>query len=182
MKLYKTEKKWLDIGCGNIVHEWCIWIDHDKNSKADIICNIEEWIPFEDNTFEYIYCHNIVEHVKDVFSLFEEIKRVSKDKASLEIIVPHYSSRYARWDLTHIRPFSYDSFSMYWWLKNFKIKKRRLIYIDAKNKYIKYILKTLFFIPTLTALFMPRIFERFFCYLFGGIDYLLVTFTITKKE
>jgi len=181
MKKYKTSKKWLDIGCWNIIHDWCIWIDHSEESKADIVCNIENWLPFEDNTFEKIYCHNIVEHVKDVFFLFKEIKRVAKNWAELEIIVPHYSSRYAWWDLTHVRPFSYDSFSMYWRLKWFKVTTRKLIYIDAHNKNIKYLLQTVFFIPHFMALYLPRLFERFFCYIFWWIDYLLVRFIINKK-
>lgn len=181
MKIYKTNKKWLDIGCGNLIHVWCIWIDVDEHSKADIVWDIEKWLPFEDNTFEIVYCHNIMEHVKDVFSLFEEIKRVSKPWAILEIIVPHYSSRYAWGDLTHIRPFSYDSFSMYWRLKWFEIQKRKLIYIDAQNHLFKIILRIIFFIPTVMALCVPRIFERFFCYLFWGIDYIFVKFIINKS-
>jgi len=174
-------KHWLDIGCGNLVHEGCVGVDIDPASKADVICDIEKWLPFQDNMFENIYCHNIVEHSKNIFPLFEEIHRVWKKWAIVEIIVPHYSSRYARWDLTHIRPFSYDSFTCYGGqIPGFKIVSVKLMYIGANNAILKYLLRIIFFVPYLLAFYMPRFFERFLCYLFGGIDYMKIMMKVTK--
>lgn len=179
-KYIQTDKKWLDIGCGNLLHSGCIWIDISWNSKAEVIHNVEEWIPFENNKFDTIYCENIIEHIKDLDAFFNELLRVSKNGTIIIAKFPHYSSRYAWWDLTHIRPFSYDSFTMYWWKKWFDVIKRKLIYIDASSIGLSITLKAILFIPVLFSYFLPKIFERFFAYLFWGIDYIYMEFRVKK--
>ena len=181
MERIKTHLEWLDIGCGNLLHEWCIWIDLDPHSQASVICNIDEWIPFDDNSFSFVFAHNIIEHSKNLVFVMEEVARVCKNDALVEIIVPHYSSRYAWWDLTHIRPFSYSSFDGYdGKSKNLKLIDKQFQFISANNKTLAIILQAFLVIPVVLSRLFPRFFERFLCYSFWWIDYIKFTFQVVK--
>lgn len=81
----------LDIGCGRNKHEGCIGIDHFAYEGVDVISNLNDlpW-PFDDNTFDEVYAHSILEHLDNFIRTMEEIHRVSKPGALVHIIVPYY--------------------------------------------------------------------------------------------
>lgn len=104
----------LDIGCGKNKANGAIGIDFNPDSQADIIhnLNIFPW-PLEDNTFDVILCHNILEHIDDVPKTMEEIWRIGKNESIVEIISPFPSSRWLYTDPTHKRAFASKSFDFF---------------------------------------------------------------------
>jgi SAM-dependent methyltransferase len=84
--------------------------------------------PFEDNTFSFISCMDLIEHLntESLLRLMTEIKRVLKPDGYLYIKAPNPRSLYLNFwdDPTHLRPFTATAlkrlFGMYK-LKVFKI-------------------------------------------------------------
>ena len=99
--------KVLDIGCSKNKIKGAIGLDRDKDSSADIICDLEGQLPLKHGIFEAVYCKHLLEHLENPDNLIKEIYRISKDRARLIIEVPHFSSHIAYSDLTHKRYFSF---------------------------------------------------------------------------
>lgn len=91
----------LDIGCGNNKHEGCIGLDIVKLNSVDIIADISKGLPFRDNTFEEIFCHDLLEHFESPIDILEEIWRVARPDAKVSIRVPYCQSYGAFRDPTH---------------------------------------------------------------------------------
>jgi SAM-dependent methyltransferase len=104
----------LDIGCGTAKTPGAIGIDSNPQTQADIIQNLDiyPW-PLADNSFDRIVCSHIVEHVADFVRFVQEVHRVAKPGALIEIVTPHFSSRYAYTDPTHRRYLSLFSFDYF---------------------------------------------------------------------
>jgi SAM-dependent methyltransferase len=107
------EIKKLNLGCGNDIREGWINLDNIKLPGVDIVCDIEkEALPFADGTLDEIYAEGILEHV-DLVPVLKELHRVLKPGGSLEIKVPHFTSRYNFIDPTHKRMFSFQTFEFF---------------------------------------------------------------------
>lgn len=87
----------INIGSGSDFREDYINVDitdwdhyNKKSQNVDVIANIKDKLPFEDNFADYILCQEIFEHVNrfDALELLKEIKRVLKPKGQLELTVP----------------------------------------------------------------------------------------------
>ena len=154
MKKIKYTK--LNIGCGKDIRKGFVNLDILKLPGVDVVWNLNKtpW-PFKDNSFDYVTAVSTLEHVKDLIKTMEEIHRICKDKAIVDIRVPHFSSLGAYIDPTHKIFFSYYTFDYfkecfdYNFYSNarFKIVKRKILY----NKYF-------FFFEWLANLF-PRFHE-----------------------
>ncbi len=77
-----------------------------------MVLNIEEGLPFEDNSVDYIYSEHCLEHVcpckwKYVLS---EIARVAADGCILELKLP-FDNIATRGNFDHFRTFNWNSFS-----------------------------------------------------------------------
>jgi len=99
--------KILDLGCGKDKPKGRIGLDWDKDSAADIICDLNHTLPLKSDIFEFVYCKHLLEHLDNPLNSLNEIMRVSKKGSRLIIEVPHFSSHVAYSDLTHKRYFSY---------------------------------------------------------------------------
>jgi len=127
----------LNIGCGRDIKPGFVNIDIVKLPGVDKVVNLDKYPwPFKDNTFDYVYCASVLEHVEDVIKFLEEVSRISKNGAILDIKVPHFSSMGAYKDPTHKHFFTYYSFDYftekddYNFYSNirFNILKRKIIY------------------------------------------------------
>lgn len=105
--------KKLHIGCGYDKKEGFVNIDISKKVNPDMVVNIERGLPFEDNTFEYIYSKNALEEIKPQNWEFvlKEINRVAKPGCILELVLS-FDNLYERIRINHYRTFSWDSFYM----------------------------------------------------------------------
>jgi len=106
--------KTLDVGCGNNKTPGAIGIDSNPGTQADIFhdLNVFPW-PLEDNTFDRVICSHIVEHVQDLVRFMEEVHRLGKPGARVEIVTPHFSSRFSFTDPTHVRHLGLRSFDYF---------------------------------------------------------------------
>ena len=110
----------LNIGCGLDYKEsddksnW-INVDSNRNIKADIYLDLNESLPFSDCSVDYVLMDNVLEHINpgEYFSFLEEIHRICKPGAVIEIYVPHYSGMYALKHPTHYKYFGVGSFDIF---------------------------------------------------------------------
>jgi len=103
----------VDIGCG--FHPKAGYVGLDKrNCGQTYQCDIEvENLPFRDNSVDAIYCYYVLEHIHNLVHVMDEMWRVLKPGAILEVAVPHFLCRNAWIDPTHIRCFSEWSMDYY---------------------------------------------------------------------
>ena len=101
----------IDIGCKNKTKDGCLGIDIIDFGQ-DIVWNINNGIPFPDNSVEYIYMSHFLEHIEDryIASLFTDIYRVSIDGTIIDIKIPHreniesyYLGQVSWWDEARIK-------------------------------------------------------------------------------
>lgn len=97
----------LDVGCSKNKIKGAIGLDINKESDADIICDLDKTLPIKESSIDRVYCKHLLEHLKDPESVVREIYRISRDGAMVTFEVPHFSSHIAYSDLTHKRYFSY---------------------------------------------------------------------------
>ena len=96
----------LNVGCGNDIREGWINLDIIKKEGIDIVHDLNKVpLPFEDDTFNYILCRNVLEHVNYV-ALMNDLHRILKQGGLLRIRVPHFTSKSNYADPTHINLFS----------------------------------------------------------------------------
>jgi ubiquinone/menaquinone biosynthesis C-methylase UbiE len=96
----------LNIGSGDIVYEDYVRIDYDPNTNPDFLLDIEKDIfPFKDSSVEAVIAHHILEHLGDgYFHCLQEIYRVCKTGAIVDIRVPHHRHDSFFSDPSHKRP------------------------------------------------------------------------------
>ena len=107
----------LDFGCGRkpfenlFTVEKYIGVDlqntgHDhKNSKVDVYYDGKH-LPFENNSFDSLFCSEVLEHVFDPDKILPEINRVLKPGAKVLITVPF------SW-IEHEMPYDYARYSSF---------------------------------------------------------------------
>lgn len=106
--------KSLDLGCGKKKYPGSIGLDISDKTDADIVHDLNVFpYPFEDNEFDYVHMDNIIEHVDNVIRVMEEVHRITKNGATIKIIVPYFRSPYACIDPTHKHFFTTMSFNYF---------------------------------------------------------------------
>lgn len=132
-------KSKLNLGCGKDIRRDCLNLDSFKLPGVDIVHNLEKYPwPLKDNSFEEIYCDNVLEHLSSIIKPMEELHRISKDKAKIIIKVPIFPGVGAAADPTHKVFFTYLTFNYftpedslnYYSRARFKILKRKIIFHD----------------------------------------------------
>lgn len=110
----ESHRKILDFGCGKKKRPNAIGIDRNPRSDADVLHDLNLFpYPFSDNTFDDIYCDNILEHLDDVIQVMTELHRISKPNGLIEITVPFFPHRNANTDPTHKHWFGVHSFDYF---------------------------------------------------------------------
>lgn len=105
---YKNIK--LNLGSGNKRIPGFINLDIFPLENVDIVCNIKNGIPLEDNSVNEILADDFIEHIEDTVGLFKEIYRICKPNAIIKIKVPYFKSTGAFRDPTHKSFFSEKTF------------------------------------------------------------------------
>jgi len=106
--------KKLDLGCGSskkdgflgvdILDFPCIDIKHDLNIFP---------YPFNNNEIDEIWLDNVLEHMNDPVRVIEEVYRVCKNGAKINVGVPYFRSFYATIDPTHKHFFGISWFNYF---------------------------------------------------------------------
>jgi hypothetical protein len=99
----------IDLGCGKFKKESCIGIDKYDYGQ-EIIHDLDKGIPFDDNSVDYIYTSHFLESASDLFFIFNEMWRVGKPNAIIEIVIPCYPSYRAFDPFVHKHIFTEETF------------------------------------------------------------------------
>lgn len=137
-----NEIKKLNIGSGRDRKEGYVNLDIIKLKEVDVVWDLDRYpYPYKDNTFEEVYADNIMEHLSSIIKPMEEIYRICKNGAIVNIIVPYTPSVWAFVDPTHKQFYTYFTMNYfmekdmlnYYSKARFQILKRNIVF----NKFIK---------------------------------------------
>jgi SAM-dependent methyltransferase len=92
----------LDVGCGLNKYPGAIGIDVNRDSAADVICDLDRFpYPFADRSFDGLRAIHVIEHVTDVVRTMEEFHRLVRSGGRVRIETPHYTDYSSFCDPTH---------------------------------------------------------------------------------
>jgi predicted SAM-dependent methyltransferase len=96
----------INIGAGDVKLEGYVTLDYDSATNPDYVVDVEkDKFPFEDSTVETVVAHHILEHLGEgYFHCLQELYRVCKHGAIIDIRVPHHRHETFAADPTHRRP------------------------------------------------------------------------------
>lgn len=135
----------LNIGCGNnrllntFDNKKFINADISPTPATDMVIDLNDPLPFYDESFTQIIAHNVLEHVDDVVSSITELDRVLVRGGVIHIEVPHIGSYNHGTDVTHKRGMTFDSFNFllrdpsYLYTRGGSPFKYRLISFNREN-------------------------------------------------
>ena len=103
----------IDLGAGPTKHPGSFGVDIWRRASVDLVCDLEQPLPFRSDSVDTVYSSHVVEHVRNFVSLMEEVYRICKPEATVQISVPYYTSRGAFTDPTHIRFFTEYTFQAF---------------------------------------------------------------------
>lgn len=100
----------LNLGCGNAIRKTTEsekWINLDMfaNEGVDVVADLENPLPFEDESIDAILASHVLEHIRNWTGLMKECYRVLKPRGVMHIKVPEARCRAAYADPTHINFF-----------------------------------------------------------------------------
>lgn len=117
-KLVEKDKSIVDIGAGECQYkpffsdakyvstDWCGTTDHHQYSSGiDFICSADN-LPFQNQSFDYILCTQVLEHVPKPANVIKEISRVLKEDGLLFLTVPQ------TWE-EHEQPYDFHRFTQF---------------------------------------------------------------------
>jgi len=150
-----TELTCINLGCGrNILkstnkHRW-INVDRHELPGVDVVFDLDscatQKLPFDDDSVDYIFLSHVIEHLHNVLPLMQELHRVAKNEACMQIKTPHGASDDAWEDPTHLRAYFPNSFAYfsqpYYWRADYgyrgdwKIQNVNLFVSNAVAKTI----------------------------------------------
>ena len=97
----------LNLGSGGRKLDGYINVDMQFEEEPDVLCNIgrDSW-PFDDSSVDGAVAHHIMEHLTtpELFHFMQELHRVCKNGARIEIKLPHPRHDIFLSDPTHQRP------------------------------------------------------------------------------
>ncbi|MBS1911446.1 MAG: class I SAM-dependent methyltransferase [Bacteroidetes bacterium] len=129
----------LNLGCGNAKNDFpeagqateIVGIDISPNSQADLLHDLDTFpYPCESGRFDLVIMQDVIEHVRDVPAVMNEVYRLLRDGGIVRIRTPHYSSYYAFNDPTHIHFFGAMVFD------GFDADNPNTLYAQARFRFV----------------------------------------------
>ena len=106
--------KVLELGCGFNKTPGAFGIDIIRGSQADIFHDLNAFpYPFADSEWDRILCRDVLEHLDDFIGAVEEIWRIARPGAIVEVSGPFMSSVNFYSDPTHKRAFTSKTFDYF---------------------------------------------------------------------
>lgn len=97
----------LDIGCGLAKYRGAVGLDISADTDADIVHDLDAFpYPLQESAFDDVLMQDVIEHVAEPIRLMEELHRICRPGARIQLRTPHYSSVLAYADPTHRHYFS----------------------------------------------------------------------------
>ena len=108
-----TEALKVDLCCSYRKPEGFVGVDRLPGDGVDIVHDLSTGFPFEDSTVSYLRAHDAIEHLPDRLLTMNEIYRVCRNGATVDIKVPSTDGRGAFQDPTHVSYWNINSFYYY---------------------------------------------------------------------
>jgi len=133
----------LNLGCGKDYRQGWVNVDFRDDVKLDAKHNLNKIpYPFKKNQFDIVLMRMILEHLDNPIKVLKEIIRISKNKAIIEVVVPHANSYAAITDIQHKTHFTENSFNKNlleeYGLNNLILKKVELQFKNTWKKCIPF--------------------------------------------
>lgn len=110
-----TKKRVLEVGCGQVKAPGSIGVDSNLDATAaDVICNLNQPLPFVESVFDEVRAIHLIEHMEDVMKTMAELHRVTRPGGTLYLVTPHYTDFISWCDPTHrwhLNSYSFRYFS-----------------------------------------------------------------------
>ncbi|NTU46250.1 class I SAM-dependent methyltransferase [Candidatus Roizmanbacteria bacterium] len=182
------KRRILNIGCGKTRIPNSLGLDIAPIPEyVDVVHDLNVFpYPFSSASFEEIHMYHILEHLEDPLKVLQEVYRLLKPGGYAFIRVPHFSSKGAFTDITHKRPFGYNSFDClekqnaqhYYTMSSFFIEEKEIRYLGLLQdlsyhgtqstsvvlEFAKLVERGMNLLIRLS----PLLFERLWCYWVGG--------------
>jgi len=91
--------KILDLGCGTkkfsgeLPEDTIVGLDTQKIPGVDVVHDMEKApLPFDDESFDVVYSHHSLEHIRNRLQLVDEVWRILKPAGVFDVTVPHHSN------------------------------------------------------------------------------------------
>ncbi len=103
----------VDLGCGAWKPEGFIGVDKYSKPGVDIVADLNQRFPFPDNSVDEVRAHDVIEHLPNRIHTMNEIWRICKPNARVDIRVPSTDGRGVFQDPTHVSFWNINSFMYY---------------------------------------------------------------------
>jgi SAM-dependent methyltransferase len=109
-----AERRVLHLGAGRKYDPAAVNVDLVAGTGADVVHDLDvtPW-PFPDDRFDEVRANDVLEHLDDLVAVMEEIHRVCRPGAVVQVTVPHFSCANAFTDPTHRHYFGRFSFAYF---------------------------------------------------------------------
>jgi len=105
--------KTLGLDVTGIDRSHCAKSDVDSTVPIHVLDLEKDKLPFPDQSFDFVFCKSVIEHINHPEAVLLEIRRILKKNGRLAILTPDWESNY-KWfydDYTHVRPYTVKSLS-----------------------------------------------------------------------
>jgi SAM-dependent methyltransferase len=147
------QRRVLNLGSGRKKKRDAINVDVVPDTHPDVVVdlNVMPW-PLPNGHFDRVLLYDVIEHLDNIVAVMEEIHRICRHNAVIEITVPHFSCSNAFTDPTHRHYFGLFSFHY------FTGENELPFYSTSKFRRRS---NRLFFFPSLLNKFVWRFANRF---------------------
>lgn len=102
------------IGAGGERDEGHYTLDIRDMDGIDIVADLNEPLDgLPDRSVRSVHAHHVLEHVRELDALMDELHRVLRPDGVLQVIVPHWANPLGHSDPTHVRLFGLYSFGYF---------------------------------------------------------------------
>jgi SAM-dependent methyltransferase len=104
----------VDLGCGGVKqHATAVGVDVEAGGGIDLVADLEASLPFADASLDVVFAIHVLEHIRALLPLMDEIHRVLRPTGVLHVLVPNWRFVNAVADPTHLRFFDAQTFKYF---------------------------------------------------------------------
>lgn len=114
-----------------------VGVDIRPGPNVDVLHDLNTFpYPFPDDSFDLIICRHVLEHLRDLDKVLDEIWRIARPGARLVVEVPHFTNVEAFRHWQHVRFFTAGSFDFFGptntnYRARFRILRRHIFFNDG---------------------------------------------------
>lgn len=103
----------IEIGCGKTKTEGYIGMDRFQLPGVDIVADLNDTFPIQDNSVDVVYACHSLEHLDSMEKTMSEIYRICKHKAIVQVLAPYYYATLNTANFYHVNVFNEDTFRFF---------------------------------------------------------------------